>query len=82
MIAVALAAVVMCGLRFAIVIYDMLGFDFLYFVAINLTLFVFIPIVTIVETLFFVGYFWIRWRRRVGQMSAPLETGGPLWRGD
>jgi hypothetical protein len=84
MIAVALAAVVMCVLRFALFIYHVFGFDFLYFVAVNLALFVFIPIVTIVETLFFVGYFWFRWRRRISQMSAPLEPepGRLLGQGD
>jgi hypothetical protein len=77
MIAVALAAVVMCALRVALLVYDFFGFEFLYFAGVNLALFVFIPIITIAETLFFVGYFWFHWRRRVGQMSAPLE---PEWR--
>jgi hypothetical protein len=76
MIAVALAAVVMCVLRFTLLIYDAVGFDFLYFVAVNSVLFVFIPIVTIVETLFFVGYFWFG-RKRVGQMPATGRTGTP-----
>jgi hypothetical protein len=77
MIAVALAAVVMCVLRVILLIYECLGFGFLYFVAVNLTLFVFITIVTIVETVFFVGYFWFS-RNRAGQMSATGGSGTPL----
>jgi hypothetical protein len=84
MIVVALAAALMCLLRFALFINDLIGFDFLFFVAVNLALFVFVPIVTIVETLFFVGYFGFRWWRRVSQMSAPVEPepGRLLRRGD
>ena len=76
MIAVVLAAVVMDVLRFILLLYDFFGFRFLYVAAVDLTLFVFIPIVTIVEILFFVPYFWFR-RKRVGQMSTAGKTGTP-----
>lgn len=82
MIAVALAAVVMGVLRFALLMYDFFGFHFLYMVAVNSALFVFIPMLTIVETFFFVGYFWFGWMR-VGQKSATVRTWtAPPKRGD
>jgi hypothetical protein len=61
MASVAISAVVMGVLR---VLCDFFGFDLIFFLAVNLLLYVYIPIVVVVELLFFAFYFPLRRKRR------------------
>jgi hypothetical protein len=63
-------AVVMAVLRATLFLYDLLGSDFLYSVAVNATLFVYIPILVIVELVFFAFYFPLRRKRRARVQTA------------
>jgi hypothetical protein len=67
MIAIVLVAALMGVVRYVLFLYSALGIDPLLFLALNATLYVYIPILVIVELLFFVSYFWLR-RKRAGQV--------------
>jgi hypothetical protein len=76
MIAIAVLAVMMCVLRSILLVYDFFGPELLFFAFVNLSLFVFLPVLTIVEFLFFVGYFWFR-RKRGAQTLMPRRLATP-----
>jgi hypothetical protein len=77
LIMVAVVALLMGVLRFILWVDAFAGIDLLYFVLVNVTIFVYLPILVIVEVVFFAAYLWFR-RRRVGQVertdgTAPAE---------
>ncbi len=77
LILVALVALVMGVLRFILWVDAFAGIDLLFFVLVNVTIFVYLPILVIVEVVFFAAYLWFR-RKRAGQIvrpdgSAPAE---------
>jgi len=69
MFVVVLAAMLLGALRFILLILDCFGSGFLYFLVSSFTLYVFLPMLVIVESIFALGYFWLR-RRRVHQTQA------------
>jgi uncharacterized membrane protein YidH (DUF202 family) len=67
LILVAVVALMMGVLRFILWVDAFAGIDLLFYVLVNVTIFVFIPILVIVEGLFFAVYLWFR-RKRAGQI--------------
>jgi hypothetical protein len=67
MIMVAAVAVVLAALRFILWVDTVAGIDLLVFVLVNVTIFVFLPILVIVEILFLAFYVWFR-RKPAGQL--------------
>jgi hypothetical protein len=76
MAVVAVVAVTLAVLR---ALSDFFGFGFLFFFAVNVALFVYIPILVIVELLFFVLYFPLRRKRRerVETADRTMAPGSP-----
>ncbi len=64
------------ALRFILLMLDALGSEFLYIVVSAFTLYVFLPMLVIVESIFALGYFWLR-RRRVHQTPKPAAIATP-----
>ena len=76
MIVVALAAMVLGALRFILLMVDYFGYRFLFFVVSAFTMFVFLPVFVIVESVYALGYFWLH-RRRVHKTLKPATTARP-----
>jgi hypothetical protein len=70
MITVAVLAVMMGVLRFILLLSDSFGPDLIFKGFVNLALFVYLPVLAIVEFLFCVGYFCFR-RKWARQASTP-----------
>jgi len=76
MIVVVLAAMLLGALRLILLMLDVFGSDFLYFVVSAFTLYVFLPTLVIVESIFALGYFWLR-RKRALQTLKPATIATP-----
>ena len=79
MIVVVLAAMLIGVLRFILLMVDFFGDGFLYFVVFAFTV-SFLPMLVIVESVFALGYFWLR-RRRALQTLKPATIATPERRG-
>jgi len=75
MIGIAALVVLFGALRFVLWFHEVFGIEFLFYIAYNVAIFLFIPLVTIVEFIFFAFYFWRRRKpagrsRRIAKMPA------------
>jgi hypothetical protein len=75
MIVVVLAAMLMGALRFILLMLDSFGDGFLYFAVSAFTV-LFLPMLVIVESVFALGYFWLR-RKRALQTPKPATIATP-----
>ncbi len=76
LILVALVALVMGVLRFIIWVNTFLPTDVIFFILVNVTIFIFLPILVIVEILYLAFYLWFRRTpasqiRRAGKPAPP-----------